>query len=161
MVGSDAPGTPPAGATGPDLDDPQQLLDAIRDVSLRLIAGGVPRPAMTQLQKLLRENIGDYPWQQVTQRILAEPVDYQKLVQQALGAHRDWVWRGGREKPAPSLAHRGKGLLAKICAQAIFLAIWAIVVVIALLAIKHGFPNFDIYAALDWLYDTFPSLKPK
>ena len=57
------------------------------------------------------------------------------------------------------MRYRAKGLLAKLCAQAIFLTIWAVVIVITLIAVKHGFPDFDIYGVLDWLYETFPSLK--
>ncbi|MCR9247075.1 MAG: hypothetical protein NXI31_18745 [bacterium] len=155
-AGSDPAATGAAGA--PNLDDPDQLVEAVKEVSLRLMAGAVPRPTMSQLQKLLRENVGDYPWQEVTKRILAEEVESQRLVQQGLSAQRDWVWRGGRETPRPPIGHRTKGFVAKICAQTIFLTIWALVVVLALLALKHT-AGFDVYGALDWLYSVVPSLK--
>jgi hypothetical protein len=154
---TDASGPGPA---EPDLDDPQQLEAAVREVSLRLMAGGVSRSTMKQLQKQLRETVGDHPWQDVTRRILAEPVDSQRLVQQGLSAQRDWVWRGGRETPGPSMGRRTKGFFARITAQMIFLSIWAVIVVAALLALRLKFPGFDIYRVLGWLHDMFPELIP-
>ncbi|MCA8950555.1 MAG: hypothetical protein KDE27_13710 [Planctomycetes bacterium] len=156
MAASDPVAGP--GSTGPDLDDPAALERAVREVALRLMAGAVPRATMTRLQKLMRENVGDYPWQEVTRQLLAESVDEQQLVQQGLNAQRDWVWRGGRETPRPPLGHRTKGFFAKICAQTIFLLIWAVVVVIALLALRHT-TGLDIYAGLRWLYEMFPNLR--
>jgi len=158
MVESSEPPVPDAGA--PDLDDPEQLLRAVQDVSLRLLAGGVSASTMSQLQRMLRDNVGDFPWREVTARVLAEPVDQQRLVQQGLAAQRDWIWRGGRERPGPSLGRRAKGLLAKICAQTIFLTIWAAVLVIALIVLKHG-TGFDVYDGLEWLYQMFPAWRPQ
>ncbi|MCA8973670.1 MAG: hypothetical protein KDC98_03065 [Planctomycetes bacterium] len=164
MVDSSGPAneTAPAGSptpAAPNLDDPEQLIAAVREVSLILMGNGLPRQSMSQLQKMLRENVGDFPWQEVTRRILTEPVDMQRIVQQALAAQRDWIWRGGRETPGPSAGHRAKGFVAKICAQTIFLAIWAIVIVVTLVVLKHGNPSIDIYGVLEWLYQTFPSLR--
>ena len=34
-----------------------------------------------------------------------------------------------------------------------------VIVVITLIALKHGFPDVDIYGVLDWLYEMFPSRK--
>ena len=158
---SGGPGNPPAGGSAaPDLDDPAQLVAAVREVSLRLLGGGVPRSTMTQLQKLARENVGDYPWRDVTKRMLAEPIDEQRLVQQALLQQRDWIWRGGRETPGPGIGYRTKGFFAKLVAQTIFLSIWALVLAVTLLALKHKF-GFDLYQVLDFLYATFPALKPQ
>jgi hypothetical protein len=148
-----------AAPQGPDLDDPQQLLDAVREVALRLLAGGVPKSTIAQLQRLLRDNVGDVPWREMTRRILAEPADHQRLVQQGLAAQRDWIWRGGRETPGPSVGRRAKGCLARLVAQAIFLSIWAVLIVLALLALRHRFPDFQIYWLLDWLYEQFPQLR--
>lgn len=150
---------PAAGGAQPDLDDPAQLVAAVREVSMRLLGGGVPRASMTQLQKLARENVGDYPWRDVTKRILAEPIDEQRLVQQALTQQRDWIWRGGRETPGPGIGYRTKSVVAKLVAQTIFLSIWALVLAITLLALKHKF-GFDVYQLLELLYSTFPSLRP-
>lgn len=143
-----------------DLEDPAQLEVAVREVALRLLAGGVSRATISQLQRMMRENVGDYPWQEVTRRILAEDVDAQTLVQRGLTAQRDWIWRGGRETPGPSLSHRTKGFFAKLVAQTIFLLIWAVVLVAGLLLLKH-LTGIEIYAALDWLYSLFPSLQPR
>lgn len=153
--------SPSAGAPAvPDLDDPAQLVAAVREVSLRLLGGGVQRSTMTQLQKLARDNVGDYPWRDVTRRILAEPIDEQRLVQQALVQQRDWIWRGGRETPGPGIGYRTKGFFAKLVAQTIFLSIWALVLAVTLLALKHKF-GFDLYQVLEFFYSTFPSLKPQ
>lgn len=154
------PDPSPPNAAPLDLDDPAQLVAAVREVSMRLLGGGVPRATMAQLQKLARENVGEFPWRETTRRILAEPVEEQRLVQQALTQQRDWIWRGGRETPGPSVGRRTKGFVAKIVAQTIFLGIWALVLALALLALKHKF-GFDLYAVLDWLYSTFPALKPQ
>jgi hypothetical protein len=82
--------------------------------------------------------------------VLAEPADPQQLVQKGLRAQRDWIVRGGREVPRPGVGHRAKGLLARICAQVIFFAIYSAAVLILLLLLKHKVPGLDIYRILDW-----------
>jgi len=145
--------------TPPDLSHPEQALDAVSAVSLRLLAGTVSKKTMDQLQRTLQQSSSEFPWQVVTQAVLAEPADPQKLVQQGLKAQRDWILRGGREVPGRTLGTKAKGVLAKLCAQAIFLSLWSLVLLVALLLLKHKLPGFDIYRPLGWLYETFPTLQ--
>ena len=96
-------------STPPDLQSPDDTLLAVGAVSLRLLAGTVSRRTMEQLQRTVQQSPAEYPWQVVTQAVLAEPVDAQRLVQQGLQAQRDWIVRGGREVPQRPLAHKAKG----------------------------------------------------
>lgn len=141
--------------TPPDLAQPDDTLQAVADVSLRLMAGAVSKRTMEQLQRTVQQTPTEFPWQVVTQAVLAEPVDAQRLVQQGLQAQRDWILRGGREAPGRPLSYKAKSLLARICAQLIFVAIYTVVVVVALLLLKHKLPDFDIYRILTWVQGLF------
>lgn len=142
-------------ATPPDLARPDDTLGAVAGASLRLMAGAVSKKTMEQLRRTLQQSPAEFPWQVVTQAVLAEPVDEQRLVQQALVAQRDWILRGGRETPGPGIGYRAKGLLARLCAQLIFGAIYTVVIVVVLLLLKHKVPGFDIYRVLTWFQQTF------
>lgn len=155
----DAGGAPLPDGGRLDLDDPNVVADAVAQVSLRLLAGAVERPLFAQLQRQLAAAPDSYPWQEATRALLASPVDAQQLVQRGLQAQRDWILRGGRETPRPTLARRAKGLLARLCAQLLFAVLFAVVLLVALLAVKHRWPEFDVYQVLDWLYRTFPALR--
>lgn len=148
----------PAGPTNPiglpnppDLTKPADTRAAVGDVSLRLMAGVVSKRTMEQLRRTVQASTAEFPWRIVTQAVLAEPVDPQRLLQQGLQAQRDWIIRGGRETPGPSLGHRTKGFFARIAAQLIFGAIYALVIVGLLLLLKHRYPDFDIYRVLSWV----------
>lgn len=141
--------------TPPDLARPDETLTAVASASLRLMAGAVSKRTMEQLKRTLQQSPAEFPWQVVTQAVLAEPVDEQKLVQQGLAAQRDWIVRGGRETPGPGIGHKAKGLLARLCAQLIFGAIYAVVIVVLLLLLKHKMPNVDIYRLLAWFQQAF------
>ena len=122
---------------------------AVAAVSLRLMSGSVGKRTLEQLQRTVEQSPAEYPWQIVTQAVLAEPVEPQRLVQQGLQAQRDWIVRGGRETPSRPLAQQAKGFLAKLVAQAIFAALFAVVMLVILLLAKYRF-DFDIYRILDW-----------
>jgi outer membrane murein-binding lipoprotein Lpp len=145
--------------TPPNLTDAEQTLRAVGDTSLRLLAGTVSKAKMEQLRRTVEQSAPEFPWQAVTQAVLAEDVDEQRLVQQGLVAHRDWILRGGRTAKGPSLAHRGKGFVARMTAQLIFGAIFVAVILIALLVLKYKEPEFDIYQISDriltWVQDLF------
>jgi hypothetical protein len=141
-------------STPPDLA-PDNTVDAVARANLRLMAGAVSKRTMEQLQRTLQQNPSEFPWQVVTQALLAEPVDEQRLVQQALVAQRDWIVRGGRETPRPGLGHRAKSLLARLCAQLIFGVVYAIVIVVLLLLLEHLNPDLDISRVLRWFQQTF------
>ena len=144
----------PAQASAPDLEQPEDTHRAVAEVSMRLLAGAVDRRTLEQLKRTVQASPAEFPWQVVTQAVLANPTDAQQVVQAALVAQRDWILRGGRETPRP-LGRRAKGLLAKFCAQLIVLGVTAFVVVLALLLLKHRFPEFDIYRVLTWVQDLF------
>lgn len=142
-------------ATPPDLGRADDTLRAVADASLRLMAGAVSKRTMEQLKRTLQQSPAEFPWQVVTQAVLAEPVDPQRLVQQGLVAQRDWIVRGGRETPGPGVAHHAKSFLARICAQLIFGVIYAVVIITILLILKHQMPGFDIYRVLAWFQHLF------
>jgi len=135
-------------------------LRRVADASLFLMAGAVARPKMSALQRQVRDAGTDYPWETVVDGVLAEPVDPQKLVQQGLRAQRDWILRGGRETPGPSLKSRGKGCVAAMIARALFFVLYTVAVVLLLLAVRHKWPDLDVYRLLEWLYGVFPSIRP-
>jgi len=134
---------------------PDATLDAVAQASLRLMAGAVSKRTMDQLQRTLQQSPAEFPWQVATQAILAEPVDANRLVQQGVGGGGGLILRGGRETRGPGIGHRAKGLLARLCAQLIFGALYAIVIVALLLLLKHKFDGFDIYRVLAWFQSTF------
>lgn len=149
------PNPPPT----PDLAQPDETLQAVSAVALRLMAGAVPKRTMEQLRQTVQQNVAEYPWQAVTQAVLAESVDPQRLVQQGLVAQRDWILRGGRETPGPSVGRRAKGLVARIVAELIFFVILSVVVVGALMLCKHKWPEVDIYRLLAWLQGLLASAR--
>lgn len=144
----------------PDLGSPDETMTAVAAVSLRLMAGTVSRKTMEQLKRTVQETPSEYPWQVVTQAVLAEAVDEQKLVQQGLRAQRDWVVRGGRQDPGRPLDVRAKTLLAKLLTQLIVFGLYTVLIIALLLLIKQRVPGFDIYRVLSWLQETFPGAFP-
>lgn len=147
--------------TAPDLGSPDETMTAVAAVSLRLLAGTVSRKTMEQLQRTVQATPSEYPWQVVTQAVLAEPVDEQKLVQQGLRAQRDWVVRGGRLEPGRSLDVKAKTFVAKLLTQLIVFVVYALLIVALLLLAKQKWPGFDIYRGLAWLQETFPGAFPR
>lgn len=145
----------------PDLGSPDDTMTAVGAVSLRLLAGAVSRKTMEQLKRTVQENPSEYPWQVVTHAILAEPCDEQKVVQQGLRAHRDWIVRGGRQDPGRPLGVQAKTLVAKLLTQLIVVVIIALLVCLMLLVMRQKWPGADIYKVLFWLQDTFPGAFPK
>lgn len=131
-----------------DLDNPAEAFAAVSEASLRLMAGAVSKPRLAQLKISVQETDADYPWQRVTQAIISEQIDDQGLVKQGLIAQRDWILRGGRVAKGPSVTRRAKGFLARLTAQAIFGAIFTVVVVGMLLLLKYRF-GWNIYWLLD------------
>jgi len=137
-----------------DLTESEETLRAVSDVSLRLMAGAVSKPKMAQLRITVEGQADEYPWQTVTQSVLSEEVDPQRLVQQGLTAQRDWILRGGRVAKGPSITRRAKGLVARLVAQLIFAALFTTLILVALviLEIKLG---WDLYAVWPWILSLF------
>jgi len=133
----------------PDLEQGDEALRAVSDASLRLMAGSVSKPKLAQLKITAQSSEVDYPWQAITQAILSESVDEQRLMQQGLLSQRDWILRGGRVAKGPSVTRRAKGLIARLMAQLVFGAIFTFVIILGLLLLEYRFPAVDI----DWLLD--------
>jgi len=140
--------------TPPDLTEGEQTLRAVSDVSLRLMAGAVSKPKMAQLRITVEGNENEYPWQTVTQSVLSEEVDEQRLVQQALAAQRDWILRGGRTAKGPSITHRAKGLLARLVAQLIFAVIFTTIILVALVVLEIKL-DWNLYEVWPWILSLF------
>ena len=132
----------------------------IGEAALRLMAGQVSRTTMNACQELVRGQPQNYPWEQVTDRLLADPVAPADLVQPGLRAQRDWVVRGGRETPGHGLRLRAKTGLAKLLVRALFFMLYLLVVLSLLLLLKQKWPAVDIYSGLRWLQHTLPGLFP-
>ena len=133
-------------------------MDQVGEAALRLMAGVVPRKTMTALRGEIVASPERYPWREVTDQILADPVEDGRLVQQGLRAQRDWVLRGGRETPRKPVATRGKFALAFVLSRLIFFAIYTVAVVVLLILLKRQWPAFDIYRILEWLRELLPGL---
>lgn len=157
-MSSDSPDPAPA-APAPAESGAGDPLTAAAAVSLRLLAGAVPKRTLDGLQRTVQQSPSEYPWQVVTRVVLAEPVDDRRLLEQGLRAQRDWILRGGRETPGKPISVHAKTFVAKVVAQLIFVGVYTVVIVVLLLLLKHRWPEVDIYRALDWLYSTFPNLR--
>jgi hypothetical protein len=138
-------------------DDPVR---PVAEVSLRLMAGVVSRKLMDTLQRTVRQNPAEYPWQVVNQAVLAETVDPARLVQQGLRAQRDWIVRGGRENPSRPLGLRAKTLLAMVLSRLLFFAAYTAAVAVLLLLLKQKWPGLDLYRILYWLQAALPGVFP-
>jgi hypothetical protein len=141
----------------PDLTEADDTIRAISEVSLRLMAGTVSKPKMAQLRVTVEQNDAEFPWQSVTQSVLSEEVESQRLVQQGLAAQRDWILRGGRTAKGPSVGYRAKGFVARLTAQLIFATIFTVVILITLLLLNYKMPELDIYRITTWLQGLFGS----
>jgi hypothetical protein len=142
----------------PDPGRDPLLLD-VCEVSHRLLAGLVSRKTMRDLQALVRSSQAAYPWREVVERALGEPVEEAALLQSGLKAQREWILRGGRLDAAGESRRSCLGSLVSI--GLVFLAFLATVVVILVVARMH-WPQADIYRLIDWLHETFPGrFKPR
>ena len=125
-------------------------------VSLRLMAGMVPRKTLQAVQRMAVESTGEYPLQSIHDAVLAEPVDPNELLRRGILAERDWVARGGRETPGPGLKRRAKGFLAKVLAQLIVFSITLALAVVVLLLVKYRWPELDVYRLLEMIRPFLP-----
>lgn len=143
---------PPDGNRDPILVD-------VYEASHRLLVG-LPRKTMRDLQSIVFASRETYPWREVVERILAEPLgDEAALMQSGLKAQRDWVKRGGR---LDASADSKRSCLGAILSMSfVFLVFLATVVVLLVVARMH-WPEADIYRLIDWLHETFPGrFKPR
>lgn len=148
-------------ASEPLSDSSDEVVSQVSAVALRLMAGAVPRRMFEGLQRTVAASPAEYPWQVVTKVVLAEPVDEQQVLQQALRAQRDWIVRGGREQPGKSLSLRAKSFLAKLVAQLLFVGLYSLILLVGLLALKYKWPQMDIYHLLDWVYGILGRPDPR
>ena len=140
----------------PTVRDP--LVHRVSEASLRLMAGLVPRQTVQALQQRVRENEQTYPWEEVVDKVLNEPVDDQRLVQQGLRAQRDWLLRAGTRAPGTSVSMRGKVALAFFLSRLLFFGLFTVALVVLLMLIKARWPAIDIYRPLEWLRDVLPGV---
>lgn len=146
------------------------LVDRVAATSLRMMAGTVPSHVVDHLQSRLYARPDAYPWDEVVDTILAEPVEPNDLVNKGIISHRNWLLRGGRSgqeggrgsssggRRTPSLKVRGKTLLAAAIVKSGFFVIYTATVVMVLVLLRHKFPSFDIYRILDGLREALPSI---
>ncbi len=137
-------------------DDP--LLVRVGEVSLRMMAGAIPKRAHERVAKLMAADAESYPWEKVVDTVLTEerPTD---LVERGLKAHRDWFARA--QVPASARAGRAarvasKTALAYVLTQVIFFTLYTAAVVLVLNLAKHHWPGFDIYRLLEWVRGVAP-----
>ena len=154
---SDSPKPP----VEPEQQAQDPILRQVGEANLRLMAGEVSKPKLAQLKISAQANESEYPWQQITEAILSEDVDRQRLVQRGLAAQRDWVLRGGRVERGPTMTRRAKGFVARLAAQLIFALIFLVVVVVGLLLLEYRFPAWDIDRLLDMALDLFGAERRK
>lgn len=144
---SPTPAVPPPAGPSP------QLADAAA-VSLRLLSGTVSKRTLDHLRQQLPQSPD--PRAAIHAAVLAEPVDEKLLLTKALSTQREWIARGGRWR-GPSMGFRAKSLLARLCAQLVVTALYLLLFVVALLALKYRDPDWDLYRLLAWGRDLFGS----
>ncbi len=155
-----------------------ELLNRVGQTSLRMMAGVIPNHVVDHLQARLYASPDAYPWDEVVDTILAEPIDGGDLVNKGILAHRNWVLRGDApgaaavasvNRPVPrasaptgrrpkSMSVRGKTFLAAGIVKGGFFVIYTLSVVALLILLRHKFPSCDIYRVLDWLAEVMPSI---
>lgn len=145
------PGPTPANAPA---TSPSSPLAEAAAVSLRLLAGTVSKRTLDQLRQQLPQSPD--PRAAIHAAVLAEPVDEKLLLTKALSTQREWIARGGRWR-GPSLGFRAKSLLARLCAQLVVTALYLLLFVVALLALKYRDPDWDLYRLLTWGRELFGS----
>lgn len=145
----------------PDRDhDPEVLFQEISELSLRLMAGSVPKRTMKDLQRIVDKSNDAYPWDAVLERALEDPVDQNELVSRGLRAQRDWVWRGGRTNPGKGVRMRAKTFAAGLAAKLVFLVLYTLALVCLLVLVEQMWPHMDISRILHFLQDKLPGLFP-
>lgn len=150
--------------------NPDPLLARVGEVALRMMAKTVPPATVQHLQARLYAQPDEYPWQEVVDSVLADPVDPSELLNRGLQTQRDWVLRGGatsspgrsaavaRGGRPKSLKVRGKTLLAVAIVRVAFFVLYTAAVIGILILLRHKWPWFDIYRVLEWLRDVLPSV---
>lgn len=145
MTDAGAPVPHPSSSEPPQLA--QRLAEA-GDISLRMLAGAVGKRTFESLRSELPAAPDAHAV--LHRAVLAERVEPEHLLQKGLAAQLEWVARGGR-LAQPRLAFRSKRLLARLCAQMVISAIYAVLFLTTLFALKHHDPDWDVYRVLDWL----------
>ncbi|MCA8943835.1 MAG: hypothetical protein KDB80_14830 [Planctomycetes bacterium] len=150
--------------------NPDPLLTRVGEVSLRMMARTVPADTVQHLQARLYAQPDEYPWEDVVDAVLADPVDPSELLNRGLQGQRDWVLRGGaaaaparpgggaRTGRPKTLKVRGKTLVAAAIVRSGFFVLYTAVVVGILILLRHKFPWFDIYRVLEWLREVLPGV---
>lgn len=154
--------------------DQDPLLTQAGAASLRMMAGVVPAEVVQQLQQRLYAQPDEYPWQEVVDAVIAEPVDPAELLNKGLAGHRDWLLKKGAATPQAvravpvagprggpkrkSMKVRGKTVLAALIVKGAFFVFYTLAVIGLLVLLRHKFPWFDIYRVLDWLREALPGV---
>jgi len=145
----------------PDRDhNPEVLFQDISELSLRLMAGTVPRRTMKELQRMVDKSDQVYPWDAILERALTDPVDQNELVNRGLRAQRDWVGRGGRTNPGKGARVQAKTFLATLSAKLVFIVFYTLALVCLLVLVEQIWPHLDISRILHFLQDKLPGLFP-
>ena len=148
--------------TDNQIDAVDPVRQQLGEVSLRLLAGAVPGKAFGDARRIIERSGGGYPWEEVNQRVIEDDLEEAQLIRQGLQAQRDWILRGGAPgRKRKSLKARGKGFVAFVLSRLIFFVFYTVAVVVLLVMLKHHWPQIDVYVALEWLRDTFPTVFPR
>lgn len=154
----------PTRGADPSDEGPDPVRQQVGEASLRLIAGVVPESTMSEVRGEIMGNPGAFPWRAVNDRLVADPVDEQALIEAGLRAQRDLILGGGgkqgvgRRKARRSLKVRSQSLVAYLLVRSIFFVLYTVAVVIALLLVKQNWPHLNIYTLLEWLQSALPGL---
>lgn len=130
----------------------------VAETSLRMMAGTVGSGTLRAIQDELRAHPEAFPWQQVCNLVVAEPVDPSDLVNRGIVAQRDWVHRAQRPavaaapgtpaRPARSrsASNLAKRLLAMLIVRGTFYVVFAAAFLVMLVLVERKW-GFDVYAA--------------
>lgn len=119
----------------------------VGECALRLMAGVVPARTLEEIRGDLAARRDGYPWEDVVERILRDPVDRRRLLERGLRAQRDWIARGGAARGRVLRRARvaGKRFLAYLISRAIFFVLYTVAVVALLVLARSRWPDLNIY----------------
>lgn len=119
----------------------------VSECSLRLMAGMVPARTLEEIRGDMAAKRDGYPWEEVVDRILRDPVDRRRLLERGLRAQRDWIARGGADRGRRMRRVRtaGKRFLAYLLSRAIFFVLYTVAVVVLLVLVQSKWPELNIY----------------
>ena len=156
----------------PSLAERDARVARLGEASLRLMSDSVAPATLERARRAIEASPDVYPWEEVVDELLRDPVEPTALFQAGLVAQRDWIERGGAPKPpvaapiarapvttrsdgprraAPrkSASFYFKTFVAMLIVRGTFYGIMIVALLVALILLRERYPGFDIYQLAD------------